>query len=251
MSVETESIDIIQLQRMNISQLQDLMHELGIPERGSQRRQDLIYAVLRHQTERNGRIVAHGTLEVRDGGLGFLRSPTYSYMPGPDDIYVSNTQIKRFGLRTGDTISGQIRPPKNGEKHFALLRIEEINAASPEVARRRALFENLTALHPTDRLKLEWSADDMTTRILDLLSPVGKGQRGLIAAPPLTGKTVILQKIANALTQNHPEAVLIVLLIDERPEEVTDMQRSVQGEVVSSTFDEPDKRQVFFPDSDN
>ncbi len=244
MAAAIENIDMTQLQSMNIKQLQALMEQLGIPERGAQRRQDLIYRVLKHQIERNGNIVAHGTLEVRDEGLGFLRSAAYSYMPGPDDIYVSNTQIKRFGLRTGDTISGQIRPPKNGEKHFALLRIEEINAASPEVARRRALFENLTALHPTDRLKLEWSADDMTTRILDLLSPVGKGQRGLIVAPPFTGKTVILQKIANALTKNHPEAVLIVLLIDERPEEVTDMQRSVQGEVVSSTFDEPAARHV-------
>ncbi|NKB67104.1 MAG: transcription termination factor Rho, partial [Candidatus Latescibacteria bacterium] len=187
MAAAIENIDMTQLQSMNIKQLQALMEQLGIPERGAQRRQDLIYRVLKHQIERNGNIVAHGTLEVRDEGLGFLRSAAYSYMPGPDDIYVSNTQIKRFGLRTGDTISGQIRPPKNGEKHFALLRIEEINAASPEVARRRALFENLTALHPTDRLKLEWSADDMTTRILDLLSPVGKGQRGLIVAPPFTG----------------------------------------------------------------
>ena len=183
-------------------------------------------------------------MEVLEEGFGFLRSPSYNYLPGPDDIYVSHSQIKRFSLRTGDTISGQIRPPKNDEKYFALLRVEAINFDDPEVTKNKTIFENLTALHPTDRFKLEHNPKDMTTRILDLLSPIGKGQRGLIVAPPFTGKTMLLQKVANAITTNHPEAILIVLLIDERPEEVTDMLRSVKGEVVSSTFDESATRHV-------
>ncbi|MDP6506873.1 MAG: transcription termination factor Rho, partial [Planctomycetota bacterium] len=179
-----------------------------------------------------------------DEGFGFLRSPSYNYLPGPDDIYVSHSQIKRFSLRTGDTISGQIRPPKNDEKYFALLRVEAINFEDPEVTKSKAIFENLTALHPHDRFHLEADSKEMTTRIIDLLAPIGKGQRGMIVAPPFTGKTMLLQKIARSITRNHPEVILIVLLIDERPEEVTDMLRSVDGEVVSSTFDEPATRHV-------
>ncbi|MXY83484.1 MAG: transcription termination factor Rho [Gemmatimonadetes bacterium] len=237
-------MNIVELQRMNILDLQKLAKKLEVVDCTSLRKQELIFSILKHQTERSGLIFAQGTLEVLDEGFGFLRSPSYNYLPGPDDIYVSHSQIKRFSLRTGDTISGQIRPPKNDEKYFALLRVEAINFDDPEVTKNKTIFENLTALHPTDRFKLEHNPKDMTTRILDLLSPIGKGQRGLIVAPPFTGKTMLLQKVANAITTNHPEAVLIVLLIDERPEEVTDMLRSVQGEVVSSTFDESATRHV-------
>ncbi len=241
---KTSKMNIVELQRMNILDLQELAKKLEVSEFTVLRKQELIFAILKHQTERSGLIFAQGTLEVLEEGFGFLRSPTYNYLPGPDDIYVSHSQIKRFSLRTGDTISGQIRPPKNDEKYFALLRVEAINFDDPEVTKSKTIFENLTALHPTDRFKLEHDPKDMTTRILDLLSPIGKGQRGLIVAPPFTGKTMLLQKIANAITANHPEAILIVLLIDERPEEVTDMLRSVNGEVVSSTFDEPATRHV-------
>ena len=240
----TQKMNIIELQRMNILDLQELAKKLEVVDCTSLRKQELIFSILKHQTERSGLIFAQGTLEVLEEGFGFLRSPSYNYLPGPDDIYVSHSQIKRFSLRTGDTISGQIRPPKNDEKYFALLRVEAINFDDPEVTKNKTIFENLTALHPTDRFKLEHNPKDMTTRILDLLSPVGKGQRGLIVAPPFTGKTMLLQKVANAITTNHPEAILIVLLIDERPEEVTDMLRSVQGEVVSSTFDESATRHV-------
>ena len=237
-------LNIIDLQRMNILDQQELARDLNVPDYHALRKQELIFAILKAQTERSGLLFAQGVLEVLDEGFGFLRSPSYNYLPGPDDIYVSHSQIKRFGLRTGDTISGQIRPPKNDEKYFALLRVEAINFEDPEVTKSKTIFENLTALHPTERMVLEHNPKDLTTRILDLLSPIGKGQRGLIVAPPFTGKTVLLQKIANAITHNHPEVVLIVLLIDERPEEVTDMQRSVKGEVVSSTFDEPATRHV-------
>lgn len=240
----TQKMNIVELQRMNILDLQKLAKKLEVVDCTSLRKQELIFSILKHQTERSGLIFAQGTLEVLDEGFGFLRSPSYNYLPGPDDIYVSHSQIKRFSLRTGDTISGQIRPPKNDEKYFALLRVEAINFDDPEVTKNKTIFENLTALHPTDRFKLEHNPKDMTTRILDLLSPIGKGQRGLIVAPPFTGKTMLLQKVANAITTNHPEAILIVLLIDERPEEVTDMLRSVQGEVVSSTFDESATRHV-------
>ncbi len=240
----TQKMNIVELQRMNILDLQELAKELEVVDCISLRKQELIFSILKHQTERSGLIFAQGTLEVLEEGFGFLRSPSYNYLPGPDDIYVSHSQIKRFSLRTGDTISGQIRPPKNDEKYFALLRVEAINFDDPEVTKSKTIFENLTALHPTDRFKLEHHPKDMTTRILDLLSPIGKGQRGLIVAPPFTGKTMLLQKVANAITTNHPEAILIVLLIDERPEEVTDMLRSVQGEVVSSTFDESATRHV-------
>ena len=240
----TQKMNIVELQRMNILDLQELAKKLEVVDCTSLRKQELIFSILKHQTERSGLIFAQGTLEVLEEGFGFLRSPSYNYLPGPDDIYVSHSQIKRFSLRTGDTISGQIRPPKNDEKYFALLRVEAINFDDPEVTKKKTIFENLTALHPTDRFKLEHNPKDMTTRILDLLSPIGKGQRGLIVAPPFTGKTMLLQKVANAITTNHPEAILIVLLIDERPEEVTDMLRSVQGEVVSSTFDESATRHV-------
>jgi transcription termination factor Rho len=239
-----QKMNIVELQRMNILDLQELAKKLEVSDFTSLRKQELIFAVLKHQTERSGLIFAQGTLEVLDEGFGFLRSPSYNYLPGPDDIYVSHSQIKRFSLRTGDTISGQIRPPKNDEKYFALLRVEAINFDDPEVTKSKTIFENLTALHPTERFVLEHDPKDMTTRILDLLSPIGKGQRGLIVAPPFTGKTMLLQNVANALTTNHPEVILIVLLIDERPEEVTDMLRSVNGEVVSSTFDEPATRHV-------
>jgi transcription termination factor Rho len=241
---KTQKMNIVELQRMNILDLQELAKNLEVSDFTALRKQELIFAILKHQTERSGLIFAQGTLEVLEEGFGFLRSPSYNYLPGPDDIYVSHSQIKRFSLRTGDTISGQIRPPKNDEKYFALLRVEAINFDDPEVTKRKTIFENLTALHPTDRFRLEHNEKDMTTRILDLLSPIGKGQRGLIVAPPFTGKTMLLQKIANALATNHPEVILIVLLIDERPEEVTDMLRSVNGEVVSSTFDEPATRHV-------
>ena len=241
---KTQKMNIVELQRMNILDLQELAKNLEVSDFTALRKQELIFAILKHQTERSGLIFAQGTLEVLEEGFGFLRSPSYNYLPGPDDIYVSHSQIKRFSLRTGDTISGQIRPPKNDEKYFALLRVEAINFDDPEVTKRKTIFENLTALHPTDRFRLEHNKKDMTTRILDLLSPIGKGQRGLIVAPPFTGKTMLLQKIANALATNHPEVILIVLLIDERPEEVTDMLRSVNGEVVSSTFDEPATRHV-------
>ena len=240
----TIKLNIIDLQKMNILDQQELARDLDVPDYHSLRKQELIFAILKAQTERSGLLFAQGVLEVLDEGFGFLRSPSYNYLPGPDDIYVSHSQIKRFGLRTGDTISGQIRPPKNDEKYFALLRVEAINFEDPEVTKSKTIFENLTALHPTERMVLEHNPKDLTTRILDLLSPIGKGQRGLIVAPPFTGKTVLLQKIANAITHNHPEVILIVLLIDERPEEVTDMQRSVKGEVVSSTFDEPATRHV-------
>ena len=241
---QNQKMNIVELQRMNIMDLQELARRQEVLNYTALRKQELIFAILKHQTERSGLIFAQGVLEVLEEGFGFLRSPSYNYLPGPDDIYVSHSQIKRFSLRTGDTISGQIRPPKNDEKYFALLRVEAINFEDPEVTKNKTIFENLTALHPHERFRLEFDPSDMTTRTLDLLSPIGKGQRGLIVAPPFTGKTVLLQKIANSITKNHSEVILIVLLIDERPEEVTDMLRSVDGEVVSSTFDEPATRHV-------
>ena len=208
------------------------------------RRQELIFAILQAQTEKNGFICGEGVLETLPDGFGFLRAPDYNYLPGPDDIYVSPSQIRRFGLRTGDIISGQIRPPKEGERYFALLKVESINYEDPDKAREKILFDNLIPLYPEVRLQLECIPDEYTTRITDLLIPIGKGQRGLIVAAPRTGKTMMLQNLAKAIAINHEEVVLIVLLIDERPEEVTDMQRSVKGEVVSSTFDEPATRHV-------
>jgi transcription termination factor Rho len=239
-----KGLDIIQLKSRTIAELMELAHSLGIQGTSGLRKQELIFKILEGQTEKNGLIFAEGVLEILSEGYGFLRSTDYNYLPGPDDIYVSPSQIKRFDLRTGDTVSGQVRPPKDGERYFALLRVEAVNFESPDVAKDKILFDNLTPLYPQEKLRLESKADDMSTRIMDLLTPIGKGQRGLIVSPPRAGKTVLLQKIANSITENHPEVMLIVLLIDERPEEVTDMERSVKGEVVSSTFDEPAERHV-------
>jgi transcription termination factor Rho len=227
-----------------VGELQKLADEFEVSVTSTLRKQELIFRILEAQTEKNGLIFSEGVLEILPEGYGFLRSPDYSYLPGPDDIYVSPSQIKRFDLQTGDSVSGQVRPPKEGERYFALLRVEAVNDEPPEVTKTKAHFDNLTPLYPEQRIELEHDPDDMCTRIMDLLTPLGFGQRGLIVSPPRAGKTVLLQRIANAITASHPEAVLIVLLIDERPEEVTDMARSVKGEVVSSTFDEPAERHV-------
>jgi transcription termination factor Rho len=208
------------------------------------RKQELIFQILRAQTEKSGLIFSEGVLECLPDGFGFLRAPEYNYLPGPDDIYVSPSQIRKFDLRTGDTVSGQVRPPKDGERYFALIKVEAVNFEDPEVARSKIFFDNLTPLYPADRIRLETTKENLTGRVLDMLCPIGKGQRGLIVAPPRTGKTMMLQSIANSVTTNHPEVALIVLLIDERPEEVTDMQRTVKGEVISSTFDEPPQRHI-------
>jgi len=232
------------LKEKKISDLIELAKEFNIEGAAGMRRQELIFALLNAQTDKNGMIFGEGILEILPDGFGFLRAPDYNYLPGPDDIYVSPSQIRKFNLRTGDTVSGQIRPPKDTERYFALLKVESINFEDPEVARDKILFDNLTPLYPNERLHLEYDSKNHTTRIIDLLSPIGKGQRALIVAAPRTGKTMMMQNIANAITANHPDVVLIVLLIDERPEEVTDMQRSVKGEVVSSTFDEPATRHV-------
>jgi len=239
-----DNLNIGELKQRTIKDLVEYGNELGVEGVGGLRKQELIFRILEAQTLRNGLIFSEGVLEILPDGYGFLRSPDYNYLPGPDDIYVSPSQIKRFDLRKGDIVSGQVRPPKENERYFALLRVEAVNYENPDQAKQKILFENLTPLHPQERLDLEVDPDDMTTRVIDLLSPIGKGQRGLIVSPPRAGKTVILQKIANSITTNHPEVVLIVLLIDERPEEVTDMDRSVKGEVVSSTFDEPPERHV-------
>src|SRR6266704_4169048 len=235
------------LQELKLKKINDLTaiaKGLNIEGASSLRKQDLIFAILNAQTEKNGMIFGEGVLETLPDGFGFLRAPDYNYLPGPDDIYVSPSQIRRFNLRTGDIISGHIRPPKEGERYFALLKVESINYEDPERAREKILFDNLTPLYPNERLRLEYQPEDYTTRIVDLLTPIGKGQRGLIVAAPRTGKTMMLQHIAKAIAHNHKEVILIVLLIDERPEEVTDMQRSVDGEVISSTFDEPATRHV-------
>jgi transcription termination factor Rho len=238
-------LDIVSLKTKTISDLYEIARDLGIPGRTGMRKQELIFSILEAQTQKNGLIFGEGVLDVLPEGYGFLRSPDYNYLPGPDDIYVSPSQIKRFALCTGDTVSGQIRPPKESERYFALLRVEAVNHENPELTKERILFDNLTPFYPRERIKLEVEADgDLSMRIVDLLAPIGKGQRGLIVSPPRAGKTVLLQKIANSITANQPEAVLIVLLIDERPEEVTDMERSVKGEVISSTFDEPAERHV-------
>ncbi|MCX7770790.1 MAG: transcription termination factor Rho [Proteobacteria bacterium] len=237
-------MNLKELKEKKISELTQMALMMNVENANALRKQELIYAMLQAQSEQNGIIYGEGVLEVLPDGYGFLRSPDYNYLPGPDDIYVSPSQIKRFNLRTGELISGQIRPPKEGEKYFALLKVETINNMPVEQARERILFDNLTPLYPMERIKLETDSDNYSMRIMDLLTPIGKGQRGLIVAPPRTGKTVLLQNIANSITRNHPEIYLIVLLIDERPEEVTDMQRSVKGEVVSSTFDEPASRHV-------
>lgn len=226
------------------AELMKMARDLEIEETSRMTKQDIIYAILKAQSEKEGVIYAEGVLEILSEGYGFLRSPKYSYLPGPDDIYVSKSQIRSFNLKTGDTVGGQVRLPREGEKNLALLKIEEVNFESPEVCRERVAFENRVPLHPDKKLMLEYDANDFCTRVLDLFIPIGMGQRGLIVAPPRTGKTILLQRIANAITRNHPDVALIVLLIDERPEEVTDMERSVNGEVVSSTFDEPPQRHI-------
>jgi len=236
-------LDLTQLKEMSINELGSIARGIGVENPTGMRRQDLIFRILQRQTEREGLIFGEGVLEVLPEGFGFLRAPEYNYLPGPDDIYVSPSQIRRFNLHTGDTVSGQIRPPKEGERYFALIKVEAINFEPPEVAMEKVHFDNLTPLYPEERLVLE-VPDNMTARVMDLVTPIGKGQRGLLVAPPRTGKTMMLQAIANSVTANHPEVTLIVLLIDERPEEVTDMQRSVHGEVISSTFDEPATRHV-------
>ena len=244
MPQEVEEMNIAELKAKTISELLEVAKELNIQGVSGLRKQELIFKILEAQTERNGLIFSQGVLEILDDGYGFLRSADYSYLPGPDDIYVSPSQIKKFDLRTGDTVSGQVRPPKENERYFALLRVEAVNFENPEAAKERILFDNLTPLYPNERINLEWNAKDISSRIANLFTPVGKGQRGLIVSPPRAGKTMLLQSIANAITTNHPEIDLIVLLIDERPEEVTDMERNVKGEVISSTFDEPPSRHI-------
>ncbi|MEW6525450.1 MAG: transcription termination factor Rho [Spirochaetota bacterium] len=243
-TIQEGRLDLAELKSKTISSLMEIARSMGIEGVSGLKKQDLIFEILKAQTERSGLIFSSGVLEVLNDGYGFLRSPNYSYLPGPDDIYVSPSQIRLFGLRTGDTVAGQIRPPKDNERFFALLRIEAVNYENPEKLQNRVLFDNLTPLYPETRINLETSPDEIDMRILNIIAPIGMGQRALIVAPPRTGKTIILQKIANAITTNHPDIILIVLLIDERPEEVTDMERSVKGEVISSTFDEPASRHV-------
>jgi len=237
-------MNIEDIKRLPISELANLAKDLSVAGYGGMRRQDLIFSILQAQTEKNGLISGSGVLEILPDGFGFLRAVDYNYLPSPDDIYVSPSQIRRFSLRTGDTISGEVRPPKEGEKYFALLKVDMINYESPDASRDKILFDNLTPLYPEEKFNLESDPENFSTRIMDLFTPIGKGQRGLIVSPPRAGKTMLLQDIARSIAANQPEVVLMVLLIDERPEEVTDMQRSVQGEVVSSTFDEPATRHV-------
>ena len=237
-------LNLADLKEMSISKLTNIAKGMDVPGATGMRKQELIFKVLAAQTEKSGLIFSEGVLETLPDGFGFLRAPEYNYLPGPDDIYVSPSQIRKFDLRTGDTVSGQIRPPKEGERYFALIKVEAINFESPDQAREKVFFDNLTPLYPDEMLRMEVTPENLSARVIDLVTPLGKGQRGLIVAPPRTGKTMLLQTIANSVTQNHPEVTLIVLLIDERPEEVTDMQRSVNGEVISSTFDEPPTRHV-------
>ena len=237
-------MNLSDLKHKRIIDLAALARDLNVEGAAGMRKQELIFAILQAQVEKNGMISGGGVLEILPDGFGFLRAQDYNYLPGPDDIYVSPSQIRRFNLRTGDTIYGQIRPPKEGERYFALLKVEAVNFEDPAVARDKILFDNLTPLYPDERLSLETDTDNFSARVLDLMTPVGKGQRGLIVAAPRTGKTMLLQNLANSIARNHPEVILIVLLIDERPEEVTDMERSVKAEVVSSTFDEPAQRHI-------
>jgi transcription termination factor Rho len=239
-------MNIKELKQKKISELNKIAKELNVEGASGLRKQELIFAILQAQTEKNGLIFGEGVLEILPDGFGFLRAPDYNYLPGPDDIYISPSQIRRFNLRTGDTVSGQIRPPKDTERYFAMLKVELVNYEDPEVARDKILFDNLTPLYPNEKVRLEMDGDssNYSARVMDLLTPIGKGQRGLIVAAPRTGKTMLLQTIAHSITRNHKEITLIVLLIDERPEEVTDMERSVDAEVISSTFDEPAQRHV-------
>ena len=239
-----ETLRLTDMKDLSIQTLTQIAKDKNVVGATGMRKQDLIFNILKAQTEQSGFIFSEGVLEVLPDGFGFLRAPDYNYLPGPDDIYVSPSQIRRFDLQTGDTISGQIRPPKQGERYFALIKVEAVNFEAPDQAREKLFFENLTPLYPQERLKLETTTENLAGRVMDLMTPIGKGQRGLIVAPPRTGKTMLLQSIAQSITTNHPEVYLIVLLIDERPEEVTDMQRSVQGEVIASTFDEPAQRHV-------
>jgi len=237
-------MNLSELKEKRISELAHIAKGLKVNGASGMRKQHLIFAILQAQTEKNGLIYGEGVLEILPDGFGFLRAPDYNYLPGPDDIYISPSQIRRFNLKTGDTISGQIRPPKDNERYFALLKVEAVNYEDPEIARDKILFDNLTPIYPRNRIRLETEPDNYSMRVMDLLTTIGKGQRGLIVSPPRAGKTMLLQNIANSITKNHPEIVLIVLLTCERPEEVTDMERSVKGEVVSSTFDEPVQRHV-------
>ncbi len=239
-----ERLDLAELKAKTINDLLTVSRDMGLEGVSGLKKQELIFEILKTQTERNGLIFSSGVLEILSDGYGFLRSPNYNYLPGPDDIYVSPSQIRLFGLRTGDTVTGQIRPPKDSERFYALLRVEAVNFENPENLQKRVLFDNLTPLYPDERIVLETVSENIDMRIVNIITPIGKGQRALIVAPPRTGKTILLQKIANSITTNHPDVFLIVLLIDERPEEVTDMQRSVKGEVISSTFDEPAARHV-------
>lgn len=239
-----DQMDITKLKNMNMSELTKFAKDMGISGISGIRKQDLIFKVLHGQAEKAGLMFGEGTLEILSEGFGFLRSTNYNYLPCPDDIYISPSQIRRFDLKTGDTVSGHIRPPKEGEKYFALLKVEAVNFENPEKCKERIFFDNLTPLYPRERILLETEQNEVSTRIMDMLTPLGKGQRALIVAPPYSGKTVLLQKIANSIMQNNPDIILMVLLIDERPEEVTDMQRSVKGEVIASTFDEPAERHV-------
>jgi len=237
-------MEIGELKGKSILELTKLAKDLNVNGISGMKKQDLIFKILQAKTEKEGLIFGEGVLEILPDGFGFLRSPDYNYLPGPDDIYISPSQIRKFSLRTGDTVSGQIRPPKEGERYFALLKVEAVNLGNPDDTKDKTLFDNLTPIYPNERFLLETKSQEASMRIMDMLTPVGKGQRGMIVAPPYSGKTVLLQKFANALTTNYPEVVLIVLLIDERPEEVTDMQRLVKGEVISSTFDEPAERHI-------
>ena len=237
-------MNIEEIKRLPISELTNLARDLNVAGASGMRRQDLIFSILQTQAEKNEVISASGVLEILPDSFGFLRAVDYNYLPSPDDIYISPSQIRRFSLRTGDTVSGEVRPPKDGEKYFALLKVDMVNFETPEASREKILFDNLTPLYPQEKLNLESDSENLSTRIMDLFTPFGKGQRGLIVSPPRAGKTVLLQDIAHSITANHKEVILMVLLIDERPEEVTDMQRSVDGEVISSTFDEPATRHV-------
>jgi transcription termination factor Rho len=241
-NVEENRMNLQELKGKDIAELNDVAKDLKIDGASNLRKQELIFAILQAQAEKNGVIYGEGVLETLPDGFGFLRAPDYNYLPGPDDIYISPSQIRRFNLRTGDIVSGQIRPPKEGERYFALLKVEKVNFEDPEAARDKILFDNLTPLYPEEKIRLEHDPQELSTRVMELITPIGKGQRGLIVASPRTGKTVLLQNIAKAILANHPEITLIVLLIDERPEEVTDWQRQVKAEVVSSTFDEPAPR---------